>query len=75
MVRAVVQDSNAMMPVCAWMDGEYGIDGVYLGVLAKLGRGGVEEVVEVDLTDTERSGLVEAAAAVKAKVAELGDLA
>jgi malate dehydrogenase len=75
MVRAVVQDSNAMMPVCAWMDGEYGIDGVYLGVLAKLGRGGVEEIVEVDLTDTERTGLVEAAAAVKAKVAELGDLA
>jgi malate dehydrogenase len=75
MVRAIVENSNAVMPVCAWMEGEYGIDGVYLGVLAKLGSNGVEEVVEVDLTDTERTGLVEAAAAVKAKVAELGDLA
>ncbi|MGI9529744.1 MAG: malate dehydrogenase [Acidimicrobiia bacterium] len=74
MVKAVIEDSGAEMPVCAWMDGEYGIDGVYLGVIAKLGKNGVEAVLEVPLTDTEKAGLVEAADAVKAKVAELSDL-
>jgi malate dehydrogenase len=74
MVRAIVTDADAAMPVCAWMDGEYGISGVYLGVLARLGRDGVEAVLEVDLTDTERAGLIEAATAVKDKVAELADI-
>jgi malate dehydrogenase len=74
MVRAIVEDSHAQMPVCAWMEGQYGISDVYLGVLASLGRHGVEEVREVELTADERAGLVEAAAAVKEKVAELGDL-
>ena len=74
MVRAIVGDSGAEMPVCAWMEGQYGISGVYLGVIAKLGSNGVESVVEVDLTDTERSGLVEAADAVKAKVTEMAEL-
>lgn len=74
MVRAVIEDSGAQMPVCAWMEGQYDIDGVYLGVIARLGRNGIEEVVEVDLTDTERAGLVEAAAAVKEKVADLDEL-
>ncbi len=74
MVRAIVEDSGAEMPVCAWMEGQYGISDVYLGVIAKLGANGVESVVEVDLTDTERSGLVEAADAVKAKVAEMAEL-
>ena len=74
MVRAIVEDSGAEMPVCAWMEGQYGISDVYLGVIAKLGANGVESVVEVDLTDTERLGLVEAAVAVKAKVAEMAEL-
>ena len=74
MVRAIVEDSGAEMPVCAWMEGQYGISDVYLGVIAKLGANGVELVVEVDLTDTERLGLVEAAVAVKAKVAEMAEL-
>ncbi len=74
MVEAVVTDSGAEMPVCAWMTGEYGIDGVYLGVLAKLGAGGVTEVTEVALTDEEAAGLLEAANAVKAKVADLEEI-
>jgi malate dehydrogenase len=74
MVRAIVEDSGAEMPVCAWMEGQYDISDVYLGVIAKLGANGVESVIEVDLTDTERSGLVEAADAVKAKVAEMAEL-
>ncbi len=74
MVEAVVTDSGAEMPVCAWMTGQYDIDGVYLGVLAKLGAGGVTEVCEVPLTDEEVAGLREAAVAVKAKVADLEEI-
>jgi malate dehydrogenase len=71
MVRAVVADTGEEMPVCAWMTGQYGIEDVYLGVIATLGAGGVREVREVALTDAERSSLVEAAAAVREKVADL----
>ena len=74
MVRAIVEDSGADMPVCAWMEGQYGIEDVYLGVIAKLGRNGVEAVQEVALTETEVAGLAEAAVAVKEKVAELAEL-
>ncbi len=74
MVKAIVADEGTEMPVCAWMEGQYGIDGVYLGVLAKLGANGVEEVVEVELTDDEVAALKEAAAAVKEKVADLEQL-
>ena len=71
MVRAVVTDSGDEMPVCAWMTGQYGIDDVYLGVLATLGAEGVRAVQEVALTADEKAGLVDAAAAVKEKVADL----
>lgn len=75
MVRAVIEDSGAEMPVCAWMEGQYGIDGVYLGVIASLGANGVEEVREVAITETEVAGLRGAADAVKEKVADLEQLA
>ena len=74
MARAVVEDSGAVMPVCAWVDGEYGISGVYLGVEAEIGREGVRRVVESDLTDSERAGLGEAAEAVRAKQADVQTL-
>jgi malate dehydrogenase len=75
MAKAVIEDSGAVMPVCAWVDGEYdGISGVYLGVEAELGREGVRRVVQTDLTDTELAGLREAAAAVAAKQADVKDL-
>ena len=74
MVKAIVEDSGSQMPVCAWMEGEYGIDGVYLGVIARLGHNGVEEIVTVPLTEDEVDGLREAAVAVKEKVADLEDL-
>ena len=74
MVEAVITDSGVEMPVCAWVTGEYGIDGVYLGVLAKIGAGGVTGVSEVALTDEETAGLVEAATAVKSKVADLAEI-
>ncbi|MBV9487080.1 MAG: malate dehydrogenase [Frankiaceae bacterium] len=74
MARAVAEDSGAVMPVCTWVDGEYGISGVYLGVEAEIGAGGIRKVVERDLTDTELAGLKEAAEAVRAKQADVADL-
>lgn len=74
MAKAVAEDSGAVMPVCAWVDGEYGISGVYLGVEAEIGAQGVKRVVETDLTDSELAGLKEAAEAVRAKQADVADL-
>ena len=74
MARAVVEDSGAVMPVCAWVDGEYGISGVYLGVEAELGRSGIRRVVETELTEAELVSLREAAEAVRAKQADVADL-
>ena len=74
MVRAVLEDSNEQMPVCAWMGGEYGISDVYLGVPATVGAGGVTGIVEMDLTEAELAALGEAASAVEEKVDELHSL-
>jgi malate dehydrogenase len=74
MARAVAEDSGAVLPVCAWVDGEYGISGVYLGVEASIGANGVNRVVETDLTDSELAGLKEAAEAVRAKQADIASL-
>jgi malate dehydrogenase len=74
MVLAVLDDTGAEMPVCAWMEGQYGISDVYLGVMARLGADGVQEVVEIPLTPSEEAGLREAADAVKAKVADLQEV-
>jgi malate dehydrogenase len=74
MARAVAEDAGAVLPVCAWVDGEYGITGVYLGVEAEIGAAGVRRIVETDLTDDERAGLAEAAEAVRAKQADVQNL-
>jgi malate dehydrogenase len=74
MVKAVAEDSGAVMPVCAWVSGEFGISDVYLGVPAEIGAGGVKKVVEIDLTDSEKAALGEAAAAVRAKQADVANL-
>jgi malate dehydrogenase len=74
MAKAVAEDSGAVMPVCAWVDGEYGISGVYLGVEAEIGATGIKRVVEDQLTDSELAGLKEAAEAVRAKQADVANL-
>ena len=74
MARAVKEDSGAVLPVCAWVDGEYGVSGVYLGVEAEIGAGGVKRIVERDLTDRELTALKEAADAVRAKQADVADM-
>ena len=67
MARAVAEDAGAVMPVCAWVDGQYGISGVYLGVEAELGATGVRRIVARDLTGPELAALRAAADAVRAK--------
>jgi len=74
MAKAVIEDSGAVMPVCAWVDGEFGISGVYLGVEAEVGRDGVRRVVPTPLTDGELAALGEAADAVRAKQADVAHL-
>jgi malate dehydrogenase len=71
MAKAVAEDSGEIMPVCAWLDGEYGIEGVYLGVEAELGAGGVKRVVERELTEPELTGLRAAGDAVKEKARDI----
>lgn len=74
MVAAVVKRTDAILPVSAWCDGPYGIDGVYLGVPVRLGRDGVREVVELPLADDELAALRAAAAAVAARQADVARL-
>ncbi|GAA4917218.1 malate dehydrogenase (NAD) [Stackebrandtia albiflava] len=74
MAKAVAEDSGDVMPVCAWVDGEYGVSGVYLGVNAEIGAQGVRRVVEIPLTDGELAGLKEAAEAVRAKQADVAEM-
>lgn len=74
MVKAVLADTGEQMPVCAWTEGQYGISGVYLGVPARLGAGGVKEIVELPLEPDELAALRAAAGAVAAKVAELDQI-
>jgi malate dehydrogenase len=71
MVNAIAGDTKEMLPVCAWCTGQYGIEGVYVGVPAKLGTAGVEEIVELDLSDQELAQLREAAEGIRAKCADL----
>ena len=74
MARAVAEDAGAVMPVCAWVDGQYGINGVYLGVEAEIGSAGVRRVVERDLSEAELAALRAAAEAVRAKQADVASL-
>jgi malate dehydrogenase len=72
MVAAIVHDQKRILPCTALLQGEYGIDGLYMGVPVKLGTGGIEEVVELDLSDWERGELEKSAAAVREVVGVLG---
>ena len=74
MARAVILDTGEVMPVCAWVDGEYGISGVYLGVEAEIGRSGVKRVVTGELSSSELAALKVAAEAVRSKQADVKDL-
>ena len=65
MVDAVLLDEKRVLPCTAYLEGEYGIDGLYMGVPTKVGSAGIEEIVELELTEQERGWLDESAAAVR----------
>jgi len=71
MVDSIVLDEKRVLPCTAYLEGEYGIDGLYMGVPVKLGRSGIEQVVELDLDDSERQLLATSAGAVREVVAVL----
>lgn len=71
MVQAVLEKERDPLPVCAWLSGQYGISGVYVGVPARLGPGGVEEIVELDLSSEELIQLRKAAEAIRSRCAAL----
>jgi len=65
MVEAIVLDQRRILPCSAWLEGEYGMSGLYLGVPCKLGEGGLKQIVEVELTADERAALEKSADAVR----------
>ena len=71
MVDSVMLDEKRVLPCTAYLEGEYGIDGLYMGVPVKLGAGGIEEIVELDLTDGEQAALAASAEAVREVVGVL----
>jgi len=71
MVSAIMLDEKRVLPCTAYLDGEYGIDGLYMGVPVKLGAGGIEEIVELELSEEEQAMLNESADAVREVVGVL----
>jgi len=69
MVEAIVRDEKRVLPCAAWLEGEYGMSGLFLGVPCKLGRRGLERIIEVELTPAERADLARSADAVREPMA------
>jgi malate dehydrogenase len=74
MVESIVHNTEELLPICAWCTGQYGIDGVYVGVPVRLSRSGVAEIVELDLNDDELAALRAAAEGIRAKCEDLAQL-
>ena len=71
MVEAILRDRRRVLPCAAYLRGEYGIDGLYVGVPVVLGNGGVEKVIEIALTDDERAAFHRSADAVRDQLGKL----
>jgi malate dehydrogenase len=74
MVAAVLRDEKRVLPVCALLEGEYGLSGVFVGVPARLGRDGIETIVELELTEAESAALRRSAESVRSNCAPLEKL-
>jgi malate dehydrogenase len=70
-VRAILRDEQVVLPIAARLSGQLGIDGVYVGVPARLGRAGVSEIVTANLDEAEITALRAAAQEIRSRVAEL----
>lgn len=71
MVEAIVKDQKRIFPVCAWLTGEYGLSDLYLGVPVKLGKNGIEKIIELDLNEDEKALLEQSAQHVRDVMATL----
>lgn len=74
MVEAIVKDQKRIFPVCSWLQGEYGMKDIYLGVPVKLGKNGIEEIIELDLNDDEKALLETSAGHVRNVMATLDNM-
>jgi malate dehydrogenase len=72
MVEAILKDKKKILPCAAYLEGEYGINGLYVGVPCKLGSKGIEQIVEIKLTDDEKAALQKSADSVKELVGVIG---
>ena len=72
MVEAILKDKKKILPCAAYLEGEYGIRGLYVGVPCKLGARGLEQIVEIKLTPEEQAALQKSADAVKELCAVIG---
>ena len=72
MVEAILNDTHEVMSVCAYLEGEYGIEDTYMCVPVELGRNGVEKIVEFDVNEAELAELQASAASIAAQVDSLG---
>jgi len=72
MVEAILKDKKKIMPCAVYLEGEYGVDGLFVGVPVKLGANGVEEIIQIKLTDEEQAEVNRSAAAVKELVGVIG---
>ncbi len=72
MAEAIVKDKKRILPCSAWLEGEYGMRGLFLGVPCKLGRNGLEQIIEVELTAEEREALERSAEAVREPMRVIG---
>ena len=74
MGEAIVRDQKRIFPCCAWLQGEYGLKDIYLGVPVKLGKNGIEEIIELKLNDEEKELLYASAKSVKEVMSVLDTL-
>jgi malate dehydrogenase len=74
MAEAILKDKKKILPCAAYLEGEYGINGLFIGVPVKLGTNGIEEIIEIKLTDSEKAALQNSADAVKGLVEDLKKL-
>jgi malate dehydrogenase len=71
MVEAILKDKKKILPCCVYLEGEYGVNGLFVGVPVKLGASGVEEIIQINLTTEERAALQKSAGAVQELVDKL----
>ena len=74
MVESIAYDRRKIMPVCGLLEGEYGVNGLFVGVPGLLGKNGLEQIIEVDLTDSEKAALEHSVGAVSKTCAEVDEM-